>query len=263
MQKLILIFLLASFSLSANAQKSKKDRKDEKRQRINALIKQEEEGVIAYSRHTVFGGKLTNDGYGFLMELGRATSIKYATLFQLDIAERKHPKEAKQTLTGLPITTNPYIYGKINFVYDVKLGVQKQMLMANKSNKNGVSITGNLGGGINLGLLRPYYVQVLGDVSTKFVKYHSADSALFLNDNVIIGGPGLSKGWSDINLNPALYAKASVRFDYGRYNETVSALEIGANADFYSKKLVQMVYIKPKQLFFNVYVALIFGKRNK
>ena len=42
----------------------------------------------------------------------------------------------------------PFIYGKENFFYPVKLGVQQQILLGNKSNKNGVSVTANYGGGI-------------------------------------------------------------------------------------------------------------------
>jgi hypothetical protein len=41
----------------------------------------------------------------------------------------------------------------------------------------------------------------------------------------------------------------------------ISALEVGANAEFYTKKIPQMLYNKEKQLFFSVYVALLFGRR--
>jgi len=62
-------------------------------------------------------------------------------------------------------------------------------------------------------------------------------------------------------MTPGLYAKTAVRFDYGSFNELVSAIEVGLNIDFYSKKIPQMVYNKEKQLFFGGYVAIIFGKR--
>ena len=75
-------------------------------------------------------------------------------LFQLDISERKHPKEEKQFSQSS--NAGPFIYGKINYFYPVKLGVQQQFLLGNKGNKNGVSVSGNAGGGISIGLLRPY-----------------------------------------------------------------------------------------------------------
>ncbi len=259
MYRIFVIFLLLITAGSAFAQKTKKDRKEEKRQRINMLIKQEEEGVIAYHKETAYGGKLINDGYGAFLEIGRARSVKKSLLYQFELAERKHPKEEKQSnpfLSGIP-----FIYAKQNFVYDVKIGLQQQMLLGNKTNKNGVSVTANFGGGINLGLLRPYYVQVVDAGNFRYVKYNSTDSALFLNNYDIAGGPGFEKGWGEIKVNTGIYAKAALRFDYGRYNEMVNALEVGVSATIYSKKLEQMVYVKQKQLFMNAYVTLMFGRR--
>src|SRR3954453_20404365 len=100
MRKLFFICIAIAVALPTFAQKTKKERKDERKQRINALIKQEEEGVIAYHKHTAFGFKLTSDGYGAFFEVGRAKSVKKSLLFQLDISERKHIKEDKQS--------NPY-----------------------------------------------------------------------------------------------------------------------------------------------------------
>ncbi len=148
-----------SFTVAAQYKKDEhKDKKEEKRKRIDALIKQEEEGVIAYHKHSVFGLKLNTDGYGAFFEIGRAKSVKKAMLYQIEIGERKHQKEEK--MTNLSQFSIPIIYGKINYFYPVKLGVQQQILLGNKSNKNGLSITGNIGGGVIAGLLRPYEVQV-------------------------------------------------------------------------------------------------------
>ena len=77
----------------------------------------------------------------------------------------------------------------------------------------------------------------------------------------IDGGPGLGRGWSDMKVTPGAYVKTALRFDYGSYNEVVSALEVGIVADFYSKKIPIMVHEKPKQLFFTGYVSLLFGRR--
>ncbi len=258
MRKLFLIIIALVIAGSSFAQKqSKKEKRDHNRKRIDALIKQEEEGVIAYKKHTIFGGKLINNGYGAFVEFGRLNSVKKGMLYQLEIAEYKSNREEKQS--NLYAYSTPFIFGKQNFFYPVKLGVQQQILFGNKSNKNGVSITGNYGGGISVGLLRPYYVQ-LGATNT-YVKYQSADSAKFLDPSGISGGPGFSKGWSDVTVTPGAYLKTALRFDYGSYNEIVSALEIGISADYYSKKIPLVVHEKQKQFFFTGYVAILFGRR--
>jgi hypothetical protein len=258
MRKLLFFLFIIFLSLSSFAQNKKKQRQQEKREHINSLIRQEEEGVITYNKSFVFGAKLVTDGYGVFFELGKAKSVKKSTLFQLEISEKKHIKEEKQN--SYLSNAVPFIYGKENYFYPVKLGIQRELLLGNKSNKNGVSVTANYGGGLTAGLLRPYYVQVQQSNGINFIKYNSADSVDFLNGR-ILGGPSFSKGWSDMTVVPGAYAKAAVRFDYGSYNEVVSAIEVGLTGDFYSKKIPQIVGNDQKQFFLSGYVAVLFGKR--
>lgn len=257
MFKILIIILGLMISITSLAQKGKKDRRDDIRRRNNALAKQEEDGVIAYRKQIVFGGKLINDGYGIFFEIGKATTVSKSMLFQLELSERKSPREEK--LTNTQNYAAPLIYGKQNFIYPVKLGAQQQILFGNKSNKNGVSVTGNFGGGLALSLVRPYYVQL--GTTGKYVKYESPDSVSFLTPSDISAGPGFSKGWNDLKIVPGAYVKTALRFDYGSYNEIVSAIEVGISAEYYSKKIPILVKSNPKAFFFSGYVALIFGKR--
>jgi hypothetical protein len=264
MKQLLILLAVITFSIPATAQEPKKpnraSRKEQKRERINALIKQEEEGVIAYKKHFAGGIKLNSDGYGIFLEKGYAKSIRRASLFQLEISERKHQKEEKQSTSF--ISSVPFIYGKINFFYPVKLGMQVQYLLGNKSNKNGVSITANGGGGITLGILRAYEMEIDDPEGRKFIIYEGPDSLKFSNPvGLNPSGPGLFRGWSHIKMTPGLYLKSSLRFDYGRYNEMLSAIEVGLTGEYYSKEVPQMISNKQKKFFFSAYFALAFGKR--
>ncbi|HMU10948.1 MAG TPA: hypothetical protein PKC54_13140 [Ferruginibacter sp.] len=262
MKRIVLLTALISLSVAVFAQETKKEprksRKEEKRARINAMIRMEEEGVITYKKHFLFGAKLITDGYGIFFEKGYAKSVRRATLYQVEISERKHQKEVKQN--NPMASTAPLIYGKLNYFYPVKLGVQLQYLLGNKSNKNGVAITGNIGGGIALGFLRAYEVEVDKAGQRTFVRYDSPDSLLFVN-GPYYGGPTLGKGWNHMKITPGVYIKPALRFDYGRYNDLVSALEVGVTGEFYAKKVPQMLYNKQKQFFFTAYVSVEFGKR--
>jgi hypothetical protein len=182
-------------------------------------------------------------------------------LFQFEITERKDPKEIKQSSSFAP--NSSWVYGKQNFVYPIRLGAQMQFLLGNKSNKNGVSVTANIGGGLSLALLRPYEVQVLKNGEAVYIKYDSPDSLLFVSTGSIVGGPNFGKGWSDLKLTPGLYIKPALRFDYGKYNEKLNAIEVGMMGEFYGKKIPQMVYNKQKNFFLSAYVSLMFGSRKK
>lgn len=266
MKQLFTVLVLTLFCAGLSAQDTRKNqntRKSKKKERINAMIKAEEEGVIAYKKHWAAGAKLTTDGYGIFFEKGIAKSVKKAMLFQLEIDERKNQKEYKQNIPGS--TGFPIIYGKINFFYPVKLGFQQQFLLGNKSNKNGVSITANVGGGISIGLLRPYLINMEDSTGvTRDMRYDSPDDRYYFVNAYLdptASGPGLGKGWKYLKVTPGLYLKTALRFDYGRYDEVLKALEVGLTGEFYSKKIPQMIDIKQKQFFFGAYFALTVGKR--
>jgi hypothetical protein len=269
-KKLLIYTVLSLVSYSGFSQSGKdarEERREERKERINAMIRQEEEGVLVYNRQTVFGVQLKSNGYGAFLELGRMKDRYKSNIYQIEIAEIKHPKELKKVLTfGSGIfSSNPFIYGKENYFYTVRLGTGQSRRIGDKGNKNGVSIQAVYLGGLSLGLQRPYYVQVQDPVTQDIreIKYGSgiaSDSSLF-EFGQITGGTGLRRGWNEIKINPGAYGKLGLRFDYGRFNESVSAVEIGLSAEFFSKKIPMMIRNDQKQFFFNAYFAIEFGRR--
>jgi len=174
----ILLFLFAASGMSQVQSPAKEAKRKEKQKKINAIINQEEEGVTYFKKHWAEGMKLVNDGFGGWIEYAIIKKPRKSILFQVDVAERKHVKEEKLQNEFAP--TAPIIFGKVNFFYPVKLGAQKQWVVGNKGNRNGVSISTNVGGGISLGLLRPYLVEVnKGNGINEFVSYNSPDSVYF------------------------------------------------------------------------------------
>ena len=91
----------------------KRTKREERTQRINAIIRQEEEGIVHFTKHTIGGFKMNTDGAGAFLEIGRAQTTTRSLLFQLEIDERKHTKEEKVQNDYSP--TAPLIYGKVNY----------------------------------------------------------------------------------------------------------------------------------------------------
>jgi hypothetical protein len=262
---LCIVAFTASFAqdrpISAKQQK-KLDRKE----RISDLIKQEEEGALIFQKQSLFGIKLSSDGYSAFYELGKLKTTLKTNLYSIEIGERKHPKEEKLTRGNQQLgfaIGNPFVYGKINNFYYAKLGIGQQRLIGGKGNKNGVAVSAAYGGGFSAGLLKPYYIQVDDSQSGKQtdIKYTKNDS-IFLDDpNAINGASGFGKGFNEIKFVPGVFAKGSLRFDYGRYNEVVSAIEVGLNIEYYTQKMPIMLLNKEKRLFLNAYAAIVFGRR--
>lgn len=264
-KKLVLIVISILFVLPLIAQDStdnkdkKQLRRERRKEKINTMTRQDEEGILIYSKQSILGLQLRTNGYGAFYELGKMKSNHVTNIYRLDLTETKHPKEDKLPNGGISVV-NPYIYGKINNFYQFHLGFGQQRILGQKGNKNGVAVTAIYTGGLLAGFLRPYYVQVEDNNEIKTIKYTQEDSALFVG-GVIQGGGGLGKGWGEMKFKPGAFAKSSLRFDFGRFNEVVSGVEVGLSAEVYSSKIPIMLFQKNKQVFFQGYIAVLFGHR--
>jgi hypothetical protein len=262
-KKLICLLILTSLSASLVAQggkEKKNEKKEERRRKVNELIKQAEEGVLVYRKQNIFGFQFRTNGYGGFYEMGRMKTTRRTNIYRLDITEIKSQKEEKSSSIGF--FGNPYIYGKLNYFYPVTIAFGQQHILGQKGNKNGVAVSVVYMGGLSLGLLRPYYLEVEdpNGGENKVIKYSQADSSLFLGTG-IVGAGGLGKGWSDMKMKPGAFAKTALRFDWGRFNETVTGMEIGLSGQFYSSKIPIYFAQKERIFFFQAHIAFLFGQR--
>lgn len=268
---LFVVGILGSFAVSAQQQvkstgaDARQQKKAERREKINQLIKQEEEGALIYQKQGAFGFKFNTDAWSMFYEHGKYKTINTTNLWWAEFGERKDRKEEKvPTLSASQgfLVISSYIYGKRNNFYYLKAGIGQQKLIGGKGNKNGVAVSAIYGGGFSAGLLKPYYLEIQNPSTNQReeIKYNNNDS-LFLDPTIIIGKGGFTKGFNEIKFVPGVHARAALRFDYGRYNEVLSAMEVGVNAEYYTQSMPILLLNKERKLFFNAYIALVFGKR--
>ncbi|HVG13776.1 MAG TPA: hypothetical protein VM935_02410 [Chitinophagaceae bacterium] len=262
MKRILIIVCLVSattISMAQDKRERKEAKREEKRQRTNAIIKQEEEGVLAYEKQTSAGVQLRTNGFGAFLELGRMKSPRFTNLYLLEVSEIFHPKEEKVSSLDQNYFGSSFKYAKVNNFFQVKFGMGQQYIFGNKGNKNGIAVLGIYQGGLSLGLLKPYYVNVDDGSNQRVIKYSDKDSVAFVTYPYAAGG--LGKGWGEVKINPGIFAKTALRFDFGSYNESITALEIGMSIDAYAKKAEQLVYSDPRRLFFQGHIAIVFGNR--
>lgn len=280
---LITILILTPFLLLAQANSDstskatyrsksaiRKQKAAERKEHINQLIKQEEEGALIFQKQSNFGLKFNTDGFSFQYEHGKYKTITSSNIWWLELGERKQHNQQRQT-PNPSITNygqysvisigNSFILGKENNFYKLNLGFGKQKLIGNKGTTNGIAVSAVYGAGISLGLLKPYYVQVPDSISNiKDIKL-SDDSIAFLDPTQILGSSGFGKGLNEIKVIPGLHTRAALRFDYGRYREAISALEVGINVDYYLQKIGIMALNDKHNLYFSGYIVVEFGRR--
>ena len=274
-KSIIFSLLFISFSAVAIAQMqaptSRQQKSQQRKDKINRLIKQEEEGALVYNKQWLLGFNLNTDGWNVTYEHGKYKSLTKTNLWWLQLGERKDKHQTKVS-TVYDYSNNTYydtysfIYGKQNTFYFLKLGLGNQMLIGGKQNKNGIAVSWIYGGGISLGMLKPYYLQIYNDSTgiTTDMKYSSANYNIFTgNDSTkyILGKSSWGKGFGDMQFTPGLHLRTALRFDYGRFNETLSAIEVGVNLEYYFNKMPIMVGNNGHNIFANAYVAIEFGHR--
>lgn len=259
---MFLFGLVQAQDSTTSRRSAKQSRKEEKRQKINSMIRQEEEGVLSYNKQSVFGVQVRSNGYGVFYELGRMRTPRFTNIYMVELTEiKKIPEYKDNTIDGG--FGNTFISGKINNFYQLKFGFGQQYIFGQKGNKNGVAVMGVATGGLSLGLLRPYYLRINDDGVERTIKYSQKDSALFVG-GATLGSGGFSKGWSELKLKPGVFVKGGLRFDFGRYNEIVQALEIGFSVDAYAQKVQLLIPIAdndPNRLYYQAHIAFLFGRR--
>ncbi|MEO6915785.1 MAG: hypothetical protein ABI151_09190 [Chitinophagaceae bacterium] len=274
MKNLLFVVIALSIGLTGFAQQNtrvktppKNDKKVEKRQRSNSIMKmEEEEGEVTFKTHSVFGIKIATDGYGLLYEKGKMISPRKVNILQFELNEKMSTKEEKTT-TGFDFFGNVSSakYGKANNFYQLKVGYGQLITLGGKANKNGVSVSVLYAGGLSLGLLKPYYVDVEKENTRERLRVKFSDTLPQGSNYLIKGASGFTVGWAEVKVAPGLHAKTALRFDYGRFNESVAAVEAGVNAEYYTPAVLQMAigtqYRVERNFFFNAYIAIEFGKR--
>ncbi len=224
------------------------------------------------------GFRLNSDGWSFLVNRGFIKTVDvekpHTNGLWFDLSEKKNPKEAR-TLNENFNVVNPselkpvsYKYGKINNFYQLKIGYGSSKPITGKLDKKSVTINWVYGAGLSLGMLKPYYLDLLipeGNVYIrKYDKYTEANKESFLdlnNQGTIVGGSDFTKGISEIKLKPGLALRSGFYFDYTSNRKTFLGIEIGLSAEIYSQKIPIMINTNNSAYFLNVYADVRFGKR--
>lgn len=220
------------------------------------------------------GMRLNTDGWSIFADKGWVKSEEkesdkfYDLRFaQLEFGEHKHPKEIKGSNKGATYSDKPrpYKYGKINNFYVLKIGYGKRRLIAGKPDPGTVSIHWVYAGGLALGFLKPYYLDVYQSNGTKQVKYDD-DPDFFVpvnpNDQArIIGKSSLLQGIGETKIIPGIQAKTALHFDFASFRKRKLAIETGLNAELYIKKMAIMANAKAQPFILNGYLSLQFGNR--
>jgi len=208
-------------------------------------------GIILHSR-----------GWGFHFRKGKNLSYFRSLSWEVDAVSMKSPKQIK-TINPYFNNAKSYVYGKLNHVYIVRAGIGIKRLLNRKPYWGGIELRFIYFGGFSLAFAKPVYLYVLNytpdndDYTIDIEKYDPDQHGL---DNIYGRAPFLH-GIENTGLHPGVYAKLGLNFEFGNYNSSIKAVELGTTLDFYPIPVAIMAENPEYSLFLTFYISFSFGKR--
>lgn len=226
------------------------------------------------------GLRLNSDGWSLFLDRGkvkqpdRTTDYHYDLHFwQFEFGEKKSPREIKRsnTIGSTADAAKPFIYGKTNNFYALKVGYGKRKLIAGKPELNDeveqgvISIHWVYLGGVSVGLEKPYYIEAYvnnnGVSELKSITYSDSTKEAFLFQPNVVGSSGFGKGLGETKIVPGIHAKTGLHFDFAPTKKTKMAVETGLNVEVYTRGVQLMAAQSATPVFVNVYASFQIGKR--
>lgn len=214
-------------------------------------------GDYEYTSEFVWGiTKATHSGLigGLMFKHTRALNEDLFHGAALEIVNIKHPQEQKFYKTN-----NPFIWGKENYLYSIRLSYSREYIVFRKAPQQGVQITAIAMAGPTIGLESPYYIEVSqGNGNTDKVPY---DADVHNSSADIIGGGNFLQGLFQSNVVPGLNTKLALAFEFGTFRSNVVGIETGFQADFFTREIVMIPTASNKSIFPSAFITLFYGSR--
>lgn len=242
----------------------------QKKSKVLTLL--DEENAV-YKNEWSIGLRLHTNGYSAFYERVWIKSIWKKRVLQTNFF---YFKDFKQKRVKSPYAevynTKGYYYGKQNNFWNVNVLYGNKKILGEKAEKNGVRVSMLYMGGVSLGILKPYGLDVVeaeqfnNAPPETVVRFYNEDNPnVFLdpfNNNTIIYGPaGIGQGWNKIQPVPGVHAKFGFNFDWAGRENVIKSIELGTQVDIYYKKLPVMITSRSKPYILNLYLAFQLGKR--
>lgn len=219
-----------------------------------------------YRLHS-FGLKVNTNGYGLLYSFSTRVNLRLRRVVEVELNYLKNHKEIK-VVNPYFETLNPrkFVFGKTNFVNNIRLGYGYNRMLFSKSDKNSLSIHLSGTAGCVLAVCKPIYYEVIDSVEYSgmymipYTSIHRFDEYVHNNPTDIVGKAPFARGLSEIFVVPGVYLKVGLSFDFSQNFNRTQVLEFGVVAEGYFKK-VEIMDKNEKWLLPSVYVSYHFGTK--
>ncbi len=245
-KKVLFFFLLGVFPLLTSAQ---------------AQSLPDDETHRHFKKEAVGGLVVHQNGWGAIFRRGTHLTGYKKRMFEIEAVSLTNPKEYDVVN---PAYANPFSYGKLNSVLDLRTGIGIQKVLYSKADRSGVEVKYCYYGGFSWAIAKPVYLDVLHPTSIAsnpdiVSEKYNPERHTFVDS--IYGKSSFSSGLGDMKLYPGLYGKLGLNFEYGADDDVVKAVEAGIVVDYFPRAIPIMAYIPNNNIYFSFYISFMYGGR--
>ncbi len=218
---------------------------------------------ILYNKQKTYGIVLHNLGLGVNFRTGKRLSIFKTRMLEFEFVYMKSYKQIK-LINPYVINSKRYVYGKSNDVFFIRADFIWKKLLNRKPYWGGIELRLTYGGGLSLGIAKPYYLYIIKDISgsgeTFTIVPERFDPTKHSNTD-IFGRAPFSKGFNEITLHPGIHLKGGLNFEFGTNNTKIKAVELGSAIDILPGGMTIMYNNADQILFPTFYISVSLGSR--
>lgn len=216
-------------------------------QRLSAL------GVTANTNSGLLGGAV----YRQTKALSNAELPRFRYL-AAELVNVRHPSERAYSLAN----GNRLILGKQSYLFALRGQWGREFTLFRRADVRGVQLNGILAGGPTLGLLKPYFVQVVTRQNPRRTYEVPYDPTLIQSREVYINGGGSPlRGFDRLSVVPGLNAKAAVAIELDTFHQASIGVETGFLVEGYSREVIIIPGVPNRQFFTSGFLTLYYGTR--
>lgn len=221
---------------------------------------------ILYQNERSISLSLNSNGFGAGFRFGQRKSYLNKTLFDIDFAYIKHPKEVKISASPLSYSSSrKYVYGKTNLFVNLRPSIGFQREIFSKEDRGSIAIKYYAGAGPSIGITKPIYYNfyIISGINGVFyivdTRVEKFEFERHPGNKEIAGRAPIWKGFDELKLYPGLHVKAGISFEYSTVNRLLNAIEVGSVFDAFTKKIPIMYTHHNNQFFLSLFIIYRFG----
>lgn len=232
---------------------------------ISPTTKTNDDVQLLYRNEREFGLVVHSSGWGLNYRRGKhITGFKKRTL-EVELVGMRHSKEIKLQVPD--IGTKGYFYGKQFTVSVLRGGYGYHKIITGKSDRRGVELRLVTLAGPSLAFAKPIYLSVAYPDPANSPPFYDIRIEKFDSENprhtpdYIVGRASYFRGIGEMNFFPGGFFKLGLSFEHSRLDDDIKLLETGITVDAFYKTIPIMSNARNNQVYVNVYLNLMFGKK--